>query len=166
MFITEIKPQVECGCNNYLNRGFVLINRGLCDIQNMNEIGRLIKSRLAELRQTQDWLAEKVGVSNNAVTKWVKSGKISRDNAIKVARALQISVDVLLGFEQRQPSNEFKRQLIYFYDGMTQEHREIVLNLANKLYSLDNPDDRLASPFPTKQEEQKDAQEQLRDFEI
>lgn len=54
-----------------------------------------IKSRLAELRRNQSWLAEQVGVSNNAVSKWLRTGKISRDSAVKVAQALQTSVDAI-----------------------------------------------------------------------
>lgn len=54
-----------------------------------------IKSRLNELHRNQSWLAEQVGVSDNAVSKWMRTGKISRDSAIKVASALQMTVDAI-----------------------------------------------------------------------
>jgi hypothetical protein len=47
-----------------------------------NPVGKLIKTRLKELKKTQGWLAEECGVSNVAVTKWIKSGKVSRENII------------------------------------------------------------------------------------
>lgn len=59
--------------------------------------GIIISRRLAELERTQEWLAEKVGVSINAVSKWTKSGKMARTNVKPVAEALGITVGELLG---------------------------------------------------------------------
>ena len=61
-----------------------------------NFIGRKIARRLRALNQTQVWLAAQVDVSNNAVTKWIKSGQISVDKAMKVATALEITLDELV----------------------------------------------------------------------
>lgn len=60
-------------------------------------LGNIIKQRLADLDETQEWLAEKCGVSKNAVSKWIKVGKISRANAVEAARVLGLTVDQLLG---------------------------------------------------------------------
>lgn len=60
-------------------------------------LGNIIKQRLADLAKTQEWLAEECGVSKNAVSKWIRDGKISRENAVKAARALGLAVDQLLG---------------------------------------------------------------------
>lgn len=49
--------------------------------------------------------------------------------------------------EQPLEVDEFKRQLNFFYDGMSQVHREAILNMANTLYSADNPEDRKANPW-------------------
>lgn len=57
----------------------------------MSPLGKTIKSRLRALGKTQAWLAEAVGVSENAVSKWIKSGEISRANIQPTADALQIS---------------------------------------------------------------------------
>ncbi|MGQ0834997.1 MAG: helix-turn-helix transcriptional regulator [Gammaproteobacteria bacterium] len=86
------QPQVE----NLVNLPLVvLLNRGFHAF-GMNPLGKTIKVRLQQLDQTQAWLAEQVGVSENAVSKWIKTGEISRENAKKAAGALQISVAQLL----------------------------------------------------------------------
>lgn len=60
------------------------------------EIGKLIKTRLRQMKKTQGWLAEKAGVSNNAVSKWIKTGKLKRENVQPVADLLGITADQLL----------------------------------------------------------------------
>jgi transcriptional regulator with XRE-family HTH domain len=62
----------------------------------MSPIGKTIKSRLKTLGRTQAWLAERVGVSENAVSKWIKTGEISRSNIEPVTEALEISITQLL----------------------------------------------------------------------
>lgn len=82
--------------------------------------GELIARRLLEMDRTQEWLAEKVGVSINAVSKWTRTGKISRENAVLAAKALGITVGELL---QEQPEDmkadknkEPSLQLVYLTD--------------------------------------------------
>lgn len=113
-----------------------------------NSIGKYIKTRLKELKKTQGWLAEKVGVSNVAVTKWIKYGTVSRENAVSAAEALQCSIDKLLGGDTLNVENEFERQLLMFFRGMTADHKDDVLNIANNLYNLDMPHDKLSNPLP------------------
>jgi transcriptional regulator with XRE-family HTH domain len=60
-------------------------------------LGKIIKARLAELRKTQEWLAEQTGVSTAAVSKWMRNGTISRDSLGKAAKALQLTTDQLMG---------------------------------------------------------------------
>lgn len=62
-----------------------------------DKIGKNIASRLKTLMKGQAWLAEQVGVSVNAVSKWTKTGKIARENVPAVAKALGLSVDELIG---------------------------------------------------------------------
>ena len=45
-----------------------------------SELGIYITNRKHDLKVTQDWIAERMSVSSNAVSKWVKTGKISREN--------------------------------------------------------------------------------------
>lgn len=90
--IVKVNPQ----CMDYTTFGCYVrwMARTNSDI---SAIGLAIQARLRTLRKTQAWLAEQVGVSTNAVSKWMRSDKISRQNAIRVADALAISVDDLLG---------------------------------------------------------------------
>jgi transcriptional regulator with XRE-family HTH domain len=41
---------------------------------------------------------------------------------------------------------EFKKQLNYFFDGMSNEHKEALVQMANKLHEIDN-DDPKSAPF-------------------
>lgn len=115
-----------------------------------SSIGKYIKTRLKELKKTQGWLAEKVGVSDVAVTKWIKFGTVSRENAIIAAEALQCSIDKLLGGDTLIVENEFERQLLMFFRGMNSDHKDDVLNIANNLYNIDVPNDRSSNPHPVK----------------
>lgn len=62
-------------------------------------IGEKIRSRLKEIGKPQSWLAEQANVSDTAVSKWISTGKISRQSAQDVAKLLGISVDDLFGAE-------------------------------------------------------------------
>jgi transcriptional regulator with XRE-family HTH domain len=86
------QPQVDFRVNRSL---LVPLNPGLHPY-GMSPIGKTIKTRLKALGHTQAWLAEQVGVSENAVSKWIKTGEISRDNIKPAADALKISVAHLL----------------------------------------------------------------------
>lgn len=53
---------------------------------------------------------------------------------------------------------EFKRQLILFFNGMSQEHKEAIVLIANKLYDIDKPDDISANPTNGKKKKEKSEQ--------
>ena len=79
--MASIKPQVERG----INHRFVHLRHEWADHYAMaSELGSFIIRRLDEEGHTQAWLAEQMGVSDNAVSKWIRSGKISRDNFFKL----------------------------------------------------------------------------------
>jgi len=86
------QPQVETGVNLPL---VVPLNQRFHAF-GMSPLGKTITSRLKSLDQTQAWLAEQVGVSENAVSKWILTGKISRKNSIKAAEVMGMSVTQLL----------------------------------------------------------------------
>jgi hypothetical protein len=65
----------------------------------ISPVGRVIKDALARLGRNQSWLCEVCGVSNQAVTNWIQTGKISREYAIAAAKALQIPVGALISDE-------------------------------------------------------------------
>lgn len=101
------QPQVETDFNLC---SVVAINRGFHPPE-MTPLGKIITRELARLGQTQSWLAEECEVSDNAVSKWIKTGKISRVNAGKVAAALGISMDQLLGLVSASddPDTEWRK---------------------------------------------------------
>lgn len=75
-----------------------MLLESLPDNFRMSEItGKIISRRLTELGVTQEWLAEKMGVSINAVSKWTRTGRIARQNVKGVAEALGITISELLG---------------------------------------------------------------------
>lgn len=88
MFMESIKPQV------YLQFNPLLLPHGFDLIQNqlMVHVGHKIKAKLLAKGLTQMALADIVGVSNNAVTKWIKTGQVGKENIPKVAAALDMLV--------------------------------------------------------------------------
>ncbi|MDR6583791.1 helix-turn-helix transcriptional regulator [Herbaspirillum frisingense] len=76
-------------------------------------LGDKIRSRLKELGRSQGWLAEQANVSDTAVSKWISTGKISRKSAQDAARALGISIDVLIGAEPANDESGQNLALIY-----------------------------------------------------
>lgn len=61
-----------------------------------NNIGPLIAQKLKARKKTYAWLADEIGVSINAVSKWVHTGQITLENAVLTAKKLQISSDELM----------------------------------------------------------------------
>jgi plasmid maintenance system antidote protein VapI len=84
----QVEQSVNLGLVANLNLGFHPLG--------MSPIGKVILKELKRLDRTQAWLAEQVGVSENAVSKWIATGKMSRANMAKVAPLLGVSSDQLL----------------------------------------------------------------------
>jgi SOS-response transcriptional repressor LexA len=112
VFITTIiQPQVETEFNHW----FVPASDTTPENQPMvNEVGKLIKDALFRMGKTQSWLAEQVGVSDNAVSKWIRTGQISRENIPNVARLLGLYPDELLPeatiFRTEEPRSTFNTE--------------------------------------------------------
>lgn len=87
------QPQVERRVNHPL---VAAINPGLHHYVMSSPLGKTITARLKTLDRTQAWLAEQCGVSEQAVSKWISSGKISRENALRAAEALGMTITQLL----------------------------------------------------------------------
>lgn len=67
-------------------------------IDKLNILRIRVKNRLADLQQTQTWLAEQMGLSNNAISKWLKGDSDPKfSNLAQLARHLQCSVGYLVG---------------------------------------------------------------------
>jgi phage repressor protein C with HTH and peptisase S24 domain len=97
-----IKPQVDLLVNLELvsGGGVLAQNKPMVNKpkKQLSLLGEVLYARLKELKKTQAWLAEQVGVSNYAVTKWMQKGQITLTNAKRVAAILNISMDQLTAF--------------------------------------------------------------------
>lgn len=111
----------------------------------VNSVGQLIKDALSRMGKTQAWLAEKVGVSDNAVSKWIRTGQISRENIPMVARLLGLYPDELLppiDWEKQQEhggdkhkytaKNQDERDLLDGFRAAGPERREDMLEAARR----------------------------------
>lgn len=63
----------------------------------VSTLGTVILARLKDMDRTQGWLAERVGVSDAAVSKWIRTGKISRAHLLAVSQALGVTMAQLMG---------------------------------------------------------------------
>lgn len=109
-----------------------------------NHVGEFISKKLKSLKLTQSAMAEYCEVSDFAVTKWKKTGKISREKAVKAAEFLKCTVDELLGI--KRSDDEYINQLLYFFSGLSLEHKDDLLYQAQRWHSIDKPDDPISSP--------------------
>ena len=74
-------------------------------------IGEIIQARRMALGLSQEGLAELVGVSRQAVSKWEVGDAVpDTDKLVPLARTLKISVDELLGNVPEGPPPEEKRR--------------------------------------------------------
>lgn len=105
-------------------------------------LGSVILEALDRLQQNQYWLAEQVGVSAQAVTKWIQTGQISRANATEVARILGVSLDALLGGSQSEREDIGKA-----IDELSDEHQQQVLDFIR--YKIERSEGFMASEKAT-----------------
>lgn len=99
----DIKPQVDFNIHPRLVDDHPLCTQN----QPMDKsVGGVIKRALARLQKSQSWLAEQAGVSDNAVSKWIKTGQISRERIPHVARILAVYPTELLGTDAERSVRE------------------------------------------------------------
>lgn len=91
---------------------------------NPSPIGSLIKNRLKELGKNQSWLAAEAGVSDNAVSKWIKSGNMSRESIANISKILGIHVGLFVGAAASDP--EKVKQLYGAIPGLSPEESILV----------------------------------------
>ena len=56
----------------------------------LTALGKYIKDSLGKIGKTQAWLAETIDVSDNAVSKWLYLGQISRENFLSLVKIFGI----------------------------------------------------------------------------
>jgi hypothetical protein len=87
----ECQPPVKARVRNVVQHPVAMIQPA------ESPLGQRIRQRLRSLGiANQGWLAGECGVSEQAVHKWIKSGEISRKNALALAKALRCSVEWLV----------------------------------------------------------------------
>lgn len=96
----------------------------------MKEINEILKERRVELNMTMLDVAKKVGVSEGTISRW-ESGDIAnmkRDKIAALARTLQISPGVIMGWEEPKPLiilSELEKQIILKYRSNPQMHEAV-----------------------------------------
>ncbi len=101
----------------------------------MMSFGKRIKQYRANLGLSQEQLAEKLGVSRQAITKW-ETGRGMPDvkNMIILAKIFHVTLDELILQKKEEPisSHFFESETIYDIDGST--HFDIHVGNARKIY--------------------------------
>ena len=105
----------------------------------------LALARERDMDQTA--LARAMDVQPQHVTNWKTRGIPAAQLPI-AAKVLGCSVDYLLGREPPPLAlDSIETQLITFFRGMSEEHRNDLVAIANRWYSVANPEDGTADPF-------------------
>lgn len=108
----------------------------------MNNVLKLRTS----LSMTQDEFAEYCNVSRISIARYEAGAEIHRANAVKIASACGVSVEYVIGVEEKKqepdwpwPDNtdETIRIMARGMGRMTQENREKLLNVAKTLFAAD-----------------------------
>lgn len=105
-FMLRIQPQVHAQINYQFNLRFIALIERIQDDESMkiikhSTLGQRITARLQDMDKPQTWLAEKMNLSPEAISKWVlgkTDPKLS--NLRMVAGILKCSVGYLAGDEQ------------------------------------------------------------------
>ena len=59
-----------------------------------------------KMEMTQEEFADFCGISRTSIARYEAGGKISRSSAVKIAEACRVTVDYVLGIEQRAPMDD------------------------------------------------------------
>lgn len=102
-------------------------------------IGKILRKRREELALTQRQVANHVGVTEAAVSRW-ESGEIAnmrRDRIVNLASILQISPMLIMGapeFDGKPPTLSFEQATILDeFDSMNREGQKMALGLIKSL---------------------------------
>lgn len=92
-------PKVNHRLRRKVNRWFLPVRKIACDHQPMvyNHDGQRLEALMNRAKVPNSRLAEASGKSDQAVGKWIRTGKIARESIPAICRALHCSSDELLG---------------------------------------------------------------------
>ena len=120
----EIQPLVESCVNHWCIYATANLVENQPMAQQPSPIGYLIKRRLEDLGKNQSWLAAEAGVSDNAVSKWIKSGNMSRESIANISRILGIPVGLFVGAAASDP--EKVKRLYGAIPGLSLEESKLI----------------------------------------
>lgn len=96
-----------------------------------DRIAEALKSR----GRTQEWLAEQVGITKQAVGQALARGSLKLEHAIRIAVALDVSLDWLVGLENRRAA------IGEVVNGLPDEQKQLALDFLQ--YQIDRAPERL-----------------------
>ena len=110
----------------------------------MNFAGKL-KTRRKEFGMSQEQLAEKIGVSRQAITKWETDGGMPDiENLLAIASLFNTTVDDLLSAEKQRKSNApFFHESIVEYDIDSRKHYDVNIGGAYEVCVNSNDGEKL-----------------------
>ena len=85
-----------------------------------------------KLHMTQDEFAEYCGIAKISITRYEGGANLSRANAIKIAKACDVSIDYLMGTETQKedvPKTREARIVSGLMDKLPLENREQIVNV-------------------------------------
>lgn len=98
--------------------------------------------------------ADEVGISSGLITKWKKGATPNTDALIKISDYFEVSIDYLLGREQKFTSSELtdKEQEILnlFKNNLSESQRDMVLERARTISEMNAPNITLEQTVPIK----------------
>lgn len=116
----------------------------------MVDVKSIIRSRREELGLTMKEVADKVGVSEGTISRW-ESGDIQnmkRDKIASLAKALDMSPAVIMGWEEPSPSKNTQmladKDMITIYhikQSMAPDAFQNIMEFIKKMYKLEHPED-------------------------
>jgi plasmid maintenance system antidote protein VapI len=101
-------------------------------------------------------IASEIGVAANYLSNMLHGRKgIGDDTVAKIDVKFPGWRDVVVADNGKKTApqaseeiDEFTKQLLYFFKGMSLEHKDALLLLANKLHAVDNRNDPRSNPYP------------------
>ena len=91
-----------------------------------------------KLHMTQDEFAEYCGIAKISIARYEGGANLSRANAIKIAKACDVSIDYLMGTETQKedvPKTREARIVSGLMDKLPKDDRETILNLLRVMYA-------------------------------
>jgi transcriptional regulator with XRE-family HTH domain len=100
-----------------------------------SDLGERIKRALQDKGETHEALAESLGVSVQAVGKWIRTGHVARKNLVALANALGVSLEWLLTgtgpmYPDPRQLSDSEVRLIEKYRQMTDGKKALLLEAA------------------------------------